>query len=311
MRRLVLFALLAAVLMPCSVRAGQRQVAPLCITDDTGTRVCLDAPARRIAPLYAAISEILDSLGQCRNIVVRTKGDDLACLRDVPAAGTHLRPNLELILGLRPDLAVQMTGREKAMLPVAQLRERNIPTAVFQVRDFDDLFRVITALGLLTGSQEKADKLITSIRKRLLSVEQRVRNLPRPSVFYEVRYPNLLGAGRHSMVNTIIEQAGGRNVLSQNSKFVRLNEEVLLATNPDAYLVQQGPMNPDPTPPAQRDHFASLSCVARKRVLIVAEQLFSRPSPRSVDAVEQLACFLHPETCLPSQTTSFGESHDK
>jgi iron complex transport system substrate-binding protein len=38
------------------------------------------------------------------------------------------------------------------------------------------------------------------------------------------------------------------------------------------------------------------------RVLVVDEALFSRPGPRSVDAVEQLARFLHPDRFKTSNT---------
>ncbi|MFW5487940.1 MAG: ABC transporter substrate-binding protein [Desulfovibrio sp.] len=300
----------AAAFLCLTIAAGSAKAGKLCITDDTNTRVCLDAPARRIAPLYAAISEILDGLDRCNTVVVRTRGDDLACLHDVPAAGTHLRPNLELILGLQPDLAVQMTGRKKALLPVAQLREQGIPTAVFQVHNFEDLFRVIERIGVLTDSSPRAQELVQSMRQRLDAIHTRVAKLPRPKVFYEVRYPNLLGAGRNSMVNAVIEQAGGSNILQQDEKLVRLNEEVLLAADPDVYLVQQGPMNPTPQPPAQRDHFKELKAVSNGRVLMVKERLYSRPSSRSVDAVEQLSRFLHPAAFSQApQDTSQGAPH--
>jgi iron complex transport system substrate-binding protein len=37
-----------------------------------------------------------------------------------------------------------------------------------------------------------------------------------------------------------------------------------------------------------------LDAVKQGRVLFVEEQIFSRPGPRSVEAVETLAAFLHP-----------------
>lgn len=320
-KRLLLLFLLACLCLPLHLASqvwAQNESDVLCITDDTGTHICLDKPATRIAPLYGAISEILQGLGKCEAIVVRTRGDELPCLENVPAAGTHLRPNLELLLGISPDLAVQMSGRKKAMLPVARLRQHGIPTAVFTVHDFADLFRVIRTLGTLTGSEKRARQLVRSMQHRLASVTRSVKDLPRPGVFFEVRYPNLLGAGRRSMVNAVVERAGGRNVLTQDKKLVRLNEEILVALNPDVYVLQRGPMNPSPVPPEQRDHFSGLKAVHKGRVLTVDERLYSRPSPRSVDAVEQLAGFLHPELgtleCLqdqdnPSAANAIGE-HD-
>jgi iron complex transport system substrate-binding protein len=52
-------------------------------------------------------------------------------------------------------------------------------------------------------------------------------------------------------------------------------------------------MNPAPVPPARRPHFRELRAVREDRVFEVDEQVFSRPGPRNVDAVEQLANLLH------------------
>jgi iron complex transport system substrate-binding protein len=54
-------------------------------------------------------------------------------------------------------------------------------------------------------------------------------------------------------------------------------------------------MNRYPSPPGKRPHFGVLEAVRKGRVLKVDEQVFSRPGPRSVDAVETLAAYLHPE----------------
>ncbi|MCX5891814.1 MAG: hypothetical protein NTW80_02390 [Deltaproteobacteria bacterium] len=54
-------------------------------------------------------------------------------------------------------------------------------------------------------------------------------------------------------------------------------------------------MNRSPEDIYARPYFQELRAVQAKRVLVVDEGLFSRPGPRSAEAVEQLARFLHPE----------------
>jgi iron complex transport system substrate-binding protein len=53
-------------------------------------------------------------------------------------------------------------------------------------------------------------------------------------------------------------------------------------------------MNPNPVPVSQRSHFRTLQAVRSGAILEVDEHLFSRPGPRTVDAVEMLADVLHP-----------------
>ena len=75
---------------------------------------------------------------------------------------------------------------------------------------------------------------------------------------------------------------------------MRLSEEELIRLNPDVYLVQKGPMNPDPSPPGDRPHFQTLAAVIAERTHVVDEKVFSRPGPRNLDAAEELFPLLHP-----------------
>jgi iron complex transport system substrate-binding protein len=276
--------------------SAQPVSAEVVVTDDAGREVVLEAPARRVIALYGAFNEILAAMGLEETIVARTRADHKpAVIRSRPVIGTHLRPNVEMVVGLSPDLVLQMGGRKQAGEPLAALERYGVPVAHFNAASFAELFSVIRRLGVLTGAEPRAAELVENMRERLARVEKRLDGTKRPDVFFEVRYPNLLGAGRCSMVDDVIRRAGGANCLEAEDKLVRLSEEELLRLDPDAYLLQRGPMNPNPVPPAERPHFRTLAAVEKGRVMLVDEQLFSRPGPRSVEAVEALAGFLHPE----------------
>ncbi len=264
--------------------------------DDLGQRVELSAPAQRVIPLYSGLGEIISAMGLSERLVARTNVEDWpaeALAR--PSIGTHMRPNLELVLGLKPDLVLQLAGREAALQSVEALRVHGIPVAIFEINDFASLFAAMERIGILLGAEDAARQGIGRIQARLAAVDKAMEGVQRPAVFFEVRYPNLLAAGAESMVSEIIRRAGGENVVTQGKKLVRLSEEVLLGLNPEVYLVQQGPMNPAPPPPSVRSHFRTLAAVRSGRVLMVDEAIYSRPGPRSVLAVEELAAFLHPE----------------
>lgn len=245
-------------------------------------------------PLYGGVTDILLALGLEHKIIARTAADEAPELASRVSVGTHMRPNVELLVGLGPDLVLQMGGRKEAMLPLEAAERHGIATAFFQAHDFESLFSVIERVGALTGSDKQAQALVQDMRRRLQRVARAVAGRPRPSVFFEVRYPNLLAAGQGSMVNAVITAAGGGNSVSQPDKLVRLGEEALLKLNPEFCLSQRGPMNPDPIPLKQRSHFQTLDCVEQGRWQVVDERLFSRPGPGSVAAVEQLAAILHP-----------------
>lgn len=287
-----------AALALCSPQPARAEVR---VIDDAGKEVVLPAPARRIIALYGAFNEILAAMGLEDSLIARTNADDKpTSILDKPVIGTHLRPNVEMVVGLAPELVLQMGGRKEAAEPLDALARFGVPTAHFKAGSFDELFSVVERLGALTGAERQAAALIGRIRGRLEFIDRRLAGAERPGVFFEVRYPNLLAAGQGSMVADIIHRAGGRNCVQSPEKLVRLSEEELLRLDPGAYLLQRGPMNPNPPPPETRPHFRTLTAVRQGRIMMVDEQLFSRPGPRSADAVESLARFLHP--CRFTQT---------
>ncbi|UCG14895.1 MAG: ABC transporter substrate-binding protein [Deltaproteobacteria bacterium] len=269
-------------------------LAQIRVTDDLGQVIFLKAPAKRIISLYGAYSEILFAIGAGDRLIARTRADRFpAAILDKPSVGTHLRPNMELVLGLQPDLIIHAVGRKHGYEVIRQIQEQGLVVATFQPRTFEELFSVIGKLGVLTGEEEAATGLVKQLQVRLQRLTQGLASQQtRPKVFFEVRYPNLLGAGQRSIVNDVILKAGGVNCLSNQKKLVRINIETLVAYDPDVYVVQQGPMNKSPGNPKDRPNFHVIRAVQEDRVLFVDEYLFSRPGPRSVDAAEKLAEFL-------------------
>jgi iron complex transport system substrate-binding protein len=262
------------------------------IVDDRGATVGLTAPPQRIISLYGGLTEILSALGMADRIVAVTQGD--ATIKEIPTVGTHLQPNVEMILALKPDLVVQ-GGVAKGMTALKKLETAQVPVAMFAPRDFAGLFSTITRLGAITGQMEAAAALNRSMEAKLADVAQRVAGRPKPRVFFEVRALNLLGAGQGSLVNDIITRAGGENMVTSPRNLTLYSLEALIQANPDVYIIQEGPMNRNPENIYTRPYFQELKAVKAQRVLVVNERLYSRPGPRSAEAAEELSRFLHSE----------------
>ncbi|EQN48335.1 hypothetical protein HMPREF0326_05736 [Desulfovibrio sp. 3_1_syn3] len=283
------------VLLLTGLNPAPVQAAPIEVVDDTGVTLTLDKPAERIIALYGAYNELLLALDARDLLVARTVADaHLPELAGLPAIGTHMRPNAELIVAQKPDLVLQLAGRREALLQTEALRKLGINVLTFEMDSFDKMFDVLEKLGRLTGREQKAAGLIRDWRARLATLRARHAGEKPVRVFYEVRYPNLLAAGQGSIVNEIIAVAGGENVVADDKKLVRFNEEALILADPDAYLIQKGPMNPDPQPLSERAHYRDLRAVRTGRVLVVDEDRFARPGPRAVEAAEELERWLHP-----------------
>lgn len=271
--------------------------AAVTVTDDQGQQITLERPAARVIALYGAFNEILDGLGRADRLVARTNADKLpVSIARLPVIGTHMRPNIEAVLAQKPDLVLQLLGRKEASLPVDALRRYGVRVAVFRAGNFAELFSVIRRVGVLTGAEGQAEDMVRGMEARLAALDAKVAGTTeRPRVFFEVRSPSMLAAGRSGMVAELIRRAGGVNCVDDKAKFSRVSEEEIVRLAPEAYLIQRGPMNPAPLPLTKRPRLRALPAATSGRAWFVDEQKYSRPGPRNIDAAEELAGLLHPE----------------
>ncbi len=89
----------------------------------------------------------------------------------------------------------------------------------------------------------------------------------------------------------IIDKAGGRSVTSDvGTAYPKLSKETALALQPEAIILSESPDNQEPN-----EVFKNSPAIKNGRVYKINADLLSRPGPRLVDALEQIARFLHPE----------------
>lgn len=276
---------------------GPAMAHALTIVDDLGHEISLREPAKRIIPLYGAFAEMLYALGAGKEIAARTQADQFpAEIVKLPSVGTHMRPNVEMIIGLKPDLVVQSASRWEVTSEMERLQGAGIPVAVFSPNTFDEVFATMERLATLVGRSDQARQVVAGMKMRLAAVKEHLPNARQGrKVFFEVRSEPLTAAGRGSIVQEILTAAGAENVIKSAKAIVQFNFEALLAADPDFYLIQRGPMSRNPLPPDKRPHFGQLRAVRQGKVIFVDEYLYSRPGPRCIEAVEQLARALYPE----------------
>ena len=139
------FLLTLAIMLPGAAFSAQ-------VIDDLGHEISLQGPAKRIIPLYGAFAEILFALGAGKEILARTQADQFPPeIVNLPSVGTHMRPNVEMIIGLKPDLVVQSASRWEAAADMARVQDAGIPVAVFSPNTFNDIFSTMDRLAILVG----------------------------------------------------------------------------------------------------------------------------------------------------------------
>jgi ABC-type Fe3+-hydroxamate transport system substrate-binding protein len=257
---------------------------PIVLLDDAGDTVRLAQPARRVASLVPASTELLFAIGAGSQVVGRTKWCDWpAQARRVTDLGDGLAPNVEAILGVQPDLVVLYRSARNAQA-VQQLRRFGIATLQLRTDTFTDLNRNAALLGQATGHAVDAAALTAATDSALAAVDQRGRaGGPRILVLAWDQPPMTIGRG--SFLHELVEMAGGRNVFADvASSAAPVSLEAIAARNPDLILTtSESPAF------ARRPEWQVIPAVKYRRFTTVLGSEYSRPSPRAPEAIRRLA----------------------
>lgn len=232
--------------------------------------------AQRVVVLAPAAVDILEKLEAGEQIVGVTRS-----VEEFPHAlrvGSHIRPNLEMIRSLEPDLLILSSHR---FFSEAMAESVGAEVFHYQPETLEQILHQTMELATLLEKQKIGERLIDEQRKKLKQVIPLEKS---PSVVFEVTAMPLMLAGKKSIVRDIIEMAGGKLLTTDERKLVRYNVEAILAQQPDVYIYQVGPMNRNPVPPQERGTLQRLNAA----YLQVDELQYSRANTRSFDNVLEL-----------------------
>lgn len=262
------------------------------VTDEAGKRVRVPLRPQRIITLAPNLTEIVYAIGAGERLVGNTTFCDYpAEAKQVAKVGDTLQPNIERIIALRPEVIFISTASQLETF-TKQLNERGIAVFVTNPHDLEGVFRSIKTLGDLLGQEVQAEKLISDLRARAARVEEATKARPPVTVFYQVSPSPLWTAGRKSWITDLIRRAGGKSVTGEvEGEWMRFSDEAALASRPEAIIMATSSGDKMEVAAALQKSPA----VINKRVYGINGDYLSRPGPRLVEGLEQIARVLHPE----------------
>jgi iron complex transport system substrate-binding protein len=265
---------------------------PVTVTDDLGREVTIDEAPERIVSLAPANTEIVAALGLTDSLVgVTTYCDYPEEVTEIDEVGDFVAPNLEAIAAAEPDLILATTGVQADV--VAQLEELGADVVAVDPQTLDAVFDSIAMVGAATGATAEADELADQMRSDLAAIDEVVADLEPKAAFLEIAQDPLFTVGAQTLLDDLLGAAGGENVVAEEG-YVAYSIEQLVVDDPDVYLATLGSMS-DPSDLDGRAGYDELSAVESGEVYVLDDNLVSRPGPRVVLGVQQIAEALHPE----------------
>lgn len=315
LRKIFLITLLLALLTACApvtqAPTGAPTVAPttapttassfpLSLTDGLGRKVELNQAPQRIISLAPSNTEILFAIGAGSQVVGRDQLSDFPeeAKKVTDIGSTFDKLNTEQIVSLKPDLvlAAEINTPEQAK----QLEDLGL--TVYYLKNpltLEGMYKNLEIVAQMTGHDQEAATLIESLKKRVAAVDAKIAPISsRPNVFYELDGTDPAKpytAGKGTFITQLIERASGHNIAADLDGYPQMSLEQVVASDPAFIILGDARYGVSPESIAARPGWGNLSAVKNGKVVPFNDDLVSRPGPRLVDALEQLAKLLRPE----------------
>lgn len=270
---------------------------PICVVDDYGYTLNLTSCPERIVSLAPSNTEILFAVGAGNQVVGITDYcnypyDFTTWLKagNISSIGNYWNPSIEPIINLEPDL-ILASGGGASDVAAGQLRNLGYNVLILSAQDINGVLDDIIMVGRATNHANQASALVTDLQARIDAVVNTVKNAnaSRPKVYDEIWNDPLIAAGPGTFISDLINLAGGTNIFDDAAtSWPTVSSDSVISKNPDIILTQSTNLN-------YRAGWLSISAVVNDRIYKIDEDIFSRPAPRLVDALETLSKIIHPE----------------
>jgi len=291
---LVLLSLLVSMVAGC-----QSQFQPGTYTDDMGRAVAIDQVPQRIVSFGPSITEILFALGLEEKVVgVSDYCDYPEAAQLKPKVGGAFNPSLEKIVELEPDLVLTVKQEQLNR----ELENLGVTFMVLDPKDIDGILGDIELVGEITGTEKRAKKLIKDMQDSISQVLAQVEDVPKIRVFFiiDATDPTLpWTAGTGSFIDALIAMAGGENIAAKaQGAWVQFSLEQIVSSDPEVIIIQTmiGGI-PTISKEELEEHpvWGEMTAVRQGKVFIIDGDIVSRPVPRIVQGLEEMAKIIHPE----------------
>jgi len=267
------------------------------VTDLLGRTMTIPESPSRVVSLAPNITEIVFALGEGHRLVGVTRYSDYPeAAKQIQKVGSYVHLDLERIISLAPELCLAIKDGNPREA-VSRLESLGIPVYAVDPRNLESVLEALQRIGELLGAEEKAHRIVQEIQQRIQKVESRVHQVShRPRVFFQIGVSPIVSVGTHTFIHELIVQAGGINVAEGPTPYPRFSREQVLGLSPDIVIITSMARSAVFSKvKAEWEQWEDMPAVRNNRVFVQESNLFDRPSPRLVDALEVLVRLIHPE----------------
>jgi iron complex transport system substrate-binding protein len=257
---------------------------PVTVIGSNGKVTVSKRPAR-IVSLSPTATETLFAIGAGSQVVAVDDQSDFP--KAAPKTSlSGFTPNVEAIAAYRPDLVViayDPKGLSGALgrLGITVLHQDG-------AKNFKGAYQQIRQLGLVTGRESRATRLISTMKSRIAKIVADAKKARSGLTVYHELTPDLYSATSKTFVGQVYTALGLRNIAdaadSAGFGYPQLSSEYVVAASPDLIVLADTVCcGQKPSTVGSRPGWDRISAVRTGSIVRVHDSVASRWGPRLVD----------------------------
>jgi len=268
---------------------------PRTLTDSSNTEVTIERPPSRIVSLSPAVTEILYAIGAGERVVGTDSFSNYPAEAEQTAKLDYSSPDPEAALALDPDLVIMTSRQDEQVEPFRDLR---LPVLYLEEPEtVDGVLDSIETFGHITGQDAEAAQLAAGMQERIDAVTAKLADVTEgPRVYYELT-TDLYTASPDTFIGSMLSMLKARNIAEgATTQFPQLTAEAVISADPEVILLANAQFtNESAAKVSARPGWSTVAAVQTQRIVLIDDDIASRPGPRIVEAIEQIAAALYPE----------------
>ena len=245
----------------------------------------LPLQARRVVSLMPSYTEIIFELGAGKDLVgISNFCNWPPAAGKIEKTGDYLRPNIEKIYSLKPDIVFAGTWADSSSSK--QLSSLGVKVvSVPEEKSADEIFATVRLIASGLGLERTGEDLV-----RRLSALMPGKLPEKPLKVYLEADTGGWTAGGRSFLSDAVRLAGGRNIFGGEKRgYFQASWEEVLLLDPEAVILLSGTKEEF----LSRPMAGGLAAVKSGRIITgLNRDAFSRPGPRLFSEIKKLAAYL-------------------
>jgi len=257
------------------------------VTDDLNNSISFDEIPQRVITLAPNLTEFIYALGVEDKLV----GNTLYCnyppaADSVTKVGDMLTFDYEKILTLKPDLIfITVEGNRKEAY--GKLKNLGLKVFVSNPRDFKGIKKTFTDMGKIFGKENYVTGVINKWDSTYNFIERNSKKFTPEKTMILIELNPLMVAGKNTFINGYIKTCNMENFVKDTTlNYPVFSREIVLEENPEIIVYPSDGSTGMKTILDVYPEWNKLSAVKNGNVFFVNRDLYFRPGPRFIDALE-------------------------